>query len=152
METSTYAPRLGLLAAAAALTLLTPLAVTGEEPEAGPEDPAAQSVEEQPVSTAAGLVAFVDPVTGEITSEPSREQVEALSSALKSSLTRTAEGLEPFALSGGGRGVYLAGRFHTATVIEKHPDGRLTLGCVDHSEAEAAAPSPAPEAPVWEEK
>ncbi len=153
------APRLGLSAAAAALALIVPLAAAGETPQAGTADPsestgtpAAGPEDKRSAPAAAGLVVFVDPQTGEITSEPSRAQIEALSSALKSSLSRTDEGLEPFDLAGGGRGVYLGGRFHAATVVRQGPGGTVTLECVDHPAAADAVEGPDDDEPVWEEK
>ena len=101
----------------------------------------AESPREEPASEtppAPGLRAYVDPATGELTSAPSPWQVEALSKSLAQALRRSGEGLEPFALSGGGRGVHLRGRFQNALVVHLDADGGLDFLCVDDSEHAAA--------------
>lgn len=158
----------GLLIAAA---LAAGLAAAGEVPEArgtpagatparetpnagtpGRETPNAEpALQLTAVSTGPGLMAFVDPRTGELTDQPTQEQIEALSDSLKSALSRSADGLETFDLAGGGRGVHLAGRFRTATVVRRQADGSWGLVCVDRPGEAAAVDPPAP-APVWEEK
>jgi hypothetical protein len=165
-----------LIAAALAAALTAGLAAAGEVPEADTPDrgapgtgtPAAETpsagtpARETPnaestlprtaVSTGPGLMAFVDPRTGELTDQPTREQIEALSESLKSALSRSTDGLEAFDLAGGGRGVHLAGRFRAATVARRQADGSWGLVCVDRPEEAAAAVDPPAPAPVWEER
>lgn len=129
------------------LVLLAPPAPTAETPD---EEPAAEA------PAVAGWRAYVDPETGELTSTPSRGQVEALSEALRSreapkslesALSRSSAGLETFVLERGGRGVFLDGRFHSALVARRTADGGFELVCADDSgHAAAALGEPAPAA------
>lgn len=139
-----------------AICVLTASASLGDEPAAPPE-PARQEparADTQGIPTRAGLVAFFDPATGEITPNPTAEQIAALAEALKSTLDRSTAGLEPFALATGGTGVFLDGRFQSATVATVHTDGELALQCTDHPEEAAGllATPPPPPAVVWEER
>lgn len=106
-----------------------------------------------------GLRVYLDPETGEITDRPTAAQVEKLSRALELSLLRTAEDLEPFDLSGGGQGLFLAGRFRSAAIARRRADGGFDVSCVETvEEAEhlLATPVPADGPPAdgrfWEEK
>ena len=131
--------------ASGALALLAAPALIAETP---PEETAVEA------PAPAGLRAYIDPETGDLTSTPSAEQVEALSRTvskrLEQSLSRSDEGLEPFALPLGGRGVFLEGRFQSTLVVRVAPDGGFELFCVDDPEHAAldphdhadAAPSP----------
>ena len=107
----------------------------------------------------AGLRAYLDPETGELTSTPSREQVEALSEdvrshALEKALSRSSAGLEPFALERGGRGIFLEGRFQSALVVRRRDDGGFQLVCADDAEhaGEALTEPPPAASPQWVEK
>ncbi len=146
------AAALALATAAALIPATAAAAGSGDEnPKPTPEAPDEPSTAATPAGS--GLRAFLDPATGEITSEPTRAQVEALEAALKTSLSRSSDGLETFDLATGGRGVHLAGRFRTATVVRRQADGSLALSCVDRPEAVAgAAAAAAPAAPAWEER
>ncbi len=147
----------GLLAAVTLLIALPAVAGTpGRETHgAGAPDRGTREAETPETAEAlleAGLVVFVDPQTGELSSEPTREQVEALNESLRSSLNRSTEGLETFDLADGGRGVYLAGRFRAATAAVWRADSTWGLLCVDErEEAAAAVDSPTP-VRMWEEK
>ncbi len=105
--------------------LVTPVvAFADETPDAGP-------VDGDPPS---GLVVVVNPVTGDLVLNPTPEQIGAVRSAPRAQrLSRSTEGLVPFALSGGGRGVYLDGRFQSSLVLEVGPDGAMSLRCVHES-------------------
>jgi hypothetical protein len=82
--------------------------------------------------TAAGVRAFVDPATGELTSSPTRAQLERLAlQARSSSVARSVVGLRPFELSRGGRGLNLQGRFQTALRVERGADGNFYQTCGD---------------------
>lgn len=92
-----------------------------------------------------GLRIYVDPETGELTATPSPAQAEALSKRLSERLSRSTEGVVPFKLGRGGRGVYLGDRFDHALVVHRHEDGSLSYGCRDHHgnvEAESVHPQP----------
>ena len=97
--------------------------------------------------TREGLRVYLDPETGELTSTPSRDQVEALSKKILSeepALSRLSAGLEPFDLERGGRGVYLAGRFQSALVVRRTEDSSFEPVCTDaaeHASAALAAPA-----------
>lgn len=126
-------------------TLLCALAAAAETPP----DPDAPET-----APAAGLRVYLDPVTGELTDRPTAEQVEKLSSALDEALLRTADDLEPFDLESGGQGLFLAGRFRSAAIARRLPDGTFDLRCVEtagHADHLLEAPPEAVE-PVWEEK
>lgn len=138
------------------LALLAP-ALAAETP---PEEPAATAP--QPAATApqpAGLRAYIDPATGELTSTPSREQVEVLNKSLAQSLKRSDEGLETFELRRGGRGVFLAGRFQSALVVKLGPNGEFLPLCVADPagagivpEGLSSAAPPVPPVTTWAEK
>ncbi len=141
------------------LVMAAPPALRGEGRDVettSPEPPETgrPALSQEAAPTEAGLVVYLDPETGEIIDEPHPEQAEALSEALKAMLDRSVEGLEPFALAGGGHGVFLAGRFQTALVAYRRPDGDFELQCADQpTEVERLVhpPTPAP-APAWEER
>ncbi len=131
-----------------------PIAAETPAHEADTADAAAEA------AAPAGLRAFIDPETGELTSTPTRQQVEELSRAIRQQspndpdgpLSRSSEGLETFELATGGRGVNLKRRFQSALVITLSSDGDFELVCRDHGAAadhEHAAAAPAAE---WAEK
>ncbi|MCP4653798.1 MAG: hypothetical protein GY856_00115 [bacterium] len=132
------APRL----AGGVLALLAASVLVAESPR---EEPASET------PAASGLRAYIDPETGELVSVPSLQQVEALSKSLEQTLSRSSEGLEPFELSLGGRGVHLRGRFQSALVVRLEADGGLEFSCVEDSDdlavllAPAAPSQPPPE-------
>ncbi len=97
-----------------------------------------------------GLRAFIDPVTGELTSNPSPDQVGRLLEASSALFSRSTEGLRPFPLPGGGRGVFLQGRFHSATGLRVTKDGSWEMTCVSPSgsSSDAAHTHAASSAPV----
>ena len=72
-------------------------------------------------SGAAGVKAFVDPLTGELTTDPTAAQRQRLSARSTRAIERSVEGLRPFSLRRGGRGVYLQGRFKTSLRLVKAP-------------------------------
>ena len=87
----------------------------------------------EPVSTTAlsGLVVVVNPATGELILNPVPQQIAAVRSLDRMDrLSRSSEGLAPFALAGGGRGVFLEGRFQSSLVLDVGPDGQLAVRCV----------------------
>lgn len=72
----------------------------------------------------AGVRAFIDPATGELTANPDPAQLQRLTlQARASSVSRSVVGLRPFGLSRGGRGLNLHGRFQTALRVERGADG-----------------------------
>ncbi|MEM7352510.1 MAG: hypothetical protein AAF657_17045 [Acidobacteriota bacterium] len=101
---------------------------SAEPPRAATSETAVATPAEVPGQ--AGLRVYLDPETGKLTSTPSTGQVEALSTDL-APLGWTSEGLEPFALHTGGRGVYLQGRFRSALTVRVTENGDYELRCVD---------------------
>jgi hypothetical protein len=80
---------------------------------------------------AAGVRAFVDPKTGQITANPSPEQLQRLAVRERSTLSRSVQGLRPFELQRGGRGLNLQGRFQTSLRVERAADGTFHVSCGD---------------------
>ncbi len=67
-----------------------------------------------------------------------RQKSDALSAPLANALNRSIEGLRPFELKNGGRGIHLEGRFQHALVARVKEDGSLEIVCINHPhEAEA---------------
>ena len=85
---------------------------------------------------ASGVRAFIDPTTGELTTNPSPEQLRRMALASRASLSRSMVGLRPFALARGGRGVNLEGRFDSAYRVEIGKDGTFHMTCGDPAHAE----------------
>lgn len=82
--------------------------------------------------TAAGVRAFIDPATGELTASPTQTQLEHRAlQARSSSVSRSVIGLRPFELSRGGRGLNLQGRFQTSLRVERGADGNFYQTCGD---------------------
>ena len=125
----------GDTAAAATASTLTPVAAetTVVEPTEVRETLPSSSVDSSPAPvTAAGVRAFIDPATGELTANPTRAQLERLAlQARSSSSSRSVVGLRPFELSRGGRGLNLQGRFQTALRVERGEDGNFYQTCGD---------------------
>lgn len=125
---------IGLVAVAVPTVAQTPPDDTGP-------DSTGSEIAEPAAVPSAGVWGFLDPITGEITSSPSPEQIEALlrlSRSRRSALSRSGAGLRVFPLDGGGIGIDLEERFQSATVIRLAPDGTQTLDCVtDEAQVEA---------------
>ena len=142
-------PRLAMALAICGLALASASALVAESPNADSE-PSAPAT--------AGWRVYLDPETGEVTSTPSAEQVEALAEEmrpkrLEQALSRSSAGLEPFALERGGRGVFLDGRFQSALVVQRRDDGSFALVCAADAQAgEALAEPPPPANQQWVEK
>lgn len=144
---------IGILGGLAALTIAaTSLAADGGKlPESLPEptppaptEPASAASE----AGAAGLVIYIDPATGELTTEPTAEQVEALHQTFEARHPRSTAGLVAFELEHGGRGVFLGNRFQSALVARPRADGTFELRCADHPVEADVDPPP----PAWEER
>jgi hypothetical protein len=76
--------------------------------------------------------AFIDPRTGQITANPSPEQLQRLAvQARAATLSRSVQGLRAFELQRGGRGLNLQGRFQTALRVERAADGSFRMSCGD---------------------
>jgi len=79
----------------------------------------------------AGSQAFRDPESGRFVEPPPDQLLEVGPRSLRAALSTSAEGLveEPVAASPGGVRVNLRGRFRSALVAERSPDGGLTVEC-----------------------
>lgn len=77
-----------------------------------------------------GLRVFLDPVTGEVVSRPSGEQVRRLQQSIEElEVFEPVPDLHPFYLYPGGTGIYVGDRFMTSTVVRRSPDGSLVIDC-----------------------
>ncbi len=115
------------------LVLITVSPVVAEQPSV---DPGATSEPVEAPATA-GWRAYIDPETGELTSDPSPLQVKALSDRLEPALSHSSEGLESFELQLGGRGVFLQERFQSALRVQVVDDGGYEMGCAEAGHADA---------------
>jgi hypothetical protein len=79
----------------------------------------------------AGMLAFIDPQTGRLTSTPTAEQRAALRAALAALLNESTEGLVAVRHADGRLSMDVTGRFmHTATV-NLQPSGEPSLACTN---------------------
>jgi len=137
--------RASLLCAVAVLTLALPAmaeeTAVAAQPQTPTTAPAPTAETVQPVA-AAGMVAYIDPVTGGHTSNPTPEQRAEMRAALAAALNRSEEGLYDVVLPDGTVMRDLQGRFQNAVVVRRGPDGTLTYDCVTNVEGATAAPAP----------
>jgi len=140
--------RWSTLLALAAVSLALP-ALAGDDPAAAapPEQAAAQAPAQAPVA-AAGLVAFIDPATGGLTSTPTEEQRAALRAALAALVNESDAGLYEVVLPDGTVVMDLQGRFQEAVVVQVAPDGTRNLACVGSVATAAQSPAAVPQAPA----
>ena len=140
--------RWSTLLALAAVSLALP-ALAGDDPAAAapPEQAAAQAPAQAPVA-AAGLVAFIDPATGGLTSTPTEEQRAALRAALAALVNESDAGLYEVVLPDGTVVMDLQGRFQEAVVVQVAPDGTRNLACVGSVATAAQSPVAVPQAPA----
>jgi len=140
--------RWSTLLALAAVSLALP-AVAGDDPAAAapPEQATAQAPAQAPVA-AAGLVAFIDPATGGLTSTPTEEQRAALRAALAALVNESDAGLYEVVLPDGTVVMDLQGRFQEAVVVQVAPDGTRNLACVGSVATAAQSPAAVPQAPA----
>jgi len=79
----------------------------------------------------AGMLAFIDPQTGRLTSTPSPEQREEMRAALAALLNESAAGLTAVSHADGRLSMDITGRFmHTATVSLR-PAGEPSFACTN---------------------
>lgn len=126
-------------------------ALAGDDPAAAapPEQAAAQiPAEMAPPVAAAGLVAYIDPATGGLTSTPTEEQRAALRAALAALVNESDAGLSEVMLPDGTVVMDLQGRFQEAVVVQVAPDGTRHLACVGSLATATEAPAAAPQSPA----
>jgi hypothetical protein len=120
------------LLALAVVSLAAP-ALAGDDPAAAapPEQTAAQAPAEAaaPVA-AAGLIAYIDPKTGGITSTPTAEQRAEMRAALAALVNDSDEGLVEVTLPDGSVMLDLQGRFQEALAVLVAPDGTRRYECI----------------------
>ena len=96
-----------------------------EPPEAPPPAAAAPA----PTTRPAGLLAFVDPVTGKLFEPPPADVEEMLRSAsFRAAVSTSHDGLTEVKRPTGGYGLNLQGRFRSAVVAVVGPDGKVRMG------------------------
>jgi hypothetical protein len=124
----------GLLAAAVAAAFpcvaAQPETAPSKAEPAGEARPAATVAAEAPAgASAAGMLAFRDPVTGKLR-PPTEAELEAIRPQLEALFNQSSEGLEEIVLDDGSVGVDLQGRFQTAVVAVVNEDGTVAATCV----------------------
>lgn len=108
------------------VSLLT-AASLADEPPSSLDDTRAESSES---SGETGLRAFFDPVTGEMISEPTAAQLEALGQGPESEIQRrSAWELPHFYLPGGGEGVFLDGWADHSLTVQRADEGGFRVVC-----------------------
>jgi len=95
----------------------------------------------------AGLMAFIDPQTGRLTSAPSEEQRQAMRAALAALLNESTEGLVAVRHADGRLSMDVRGRFMHAAVVNLQPTGEPSLACTNRLE-EAVKLATTPAIPV----
>jgi len=144
--------RWSTLLALAAVSLALP-ALAGDDPAAAapPEQAVAQApAEAAPAVGVAGMVAFIDPETGRLSSTPTEAQRAELRAMLADRMNDSYEGLVEVAMPDGSYMIDLQGRFQDLAVVLVAPDGTRHFECVNSvpqaSGAPPAAVAPAPPA------
>jgi len=135
----------------AAASLAAP-ALAGDDP--APAAPQEQAVTQTPAAEtaqpagASGLVAFIDPETGGLSSTPTEAQRAEMRAMLADSLNWSYEGLAEVAMPDGSFMLDLQGRFLSMLVVQVAPDGTRQFKHVaagaDAIDALPAAPTAAP--------
>ena len=141
MDRSPKGRQLGpaLAACAGVLALAALVALAESTPPAASELERASVRTEPTLSTRAippgvgGLKTYRDPVTGERRSPPRAIPLEVLDARQRTALSRSHLGLvEQAGVSpAGGVHVELQGRFRSAVVVTKQPDGSFATRCLD---------------------
>ena len=110
------------------------------------ETPAEPQAAESPTAAAgapsqgAGMVAYIDPETGRLTSSPTEAQRAEMQAALAAVLDRSQDGLYDLILPDGSVMRDLQGRFQNAVVVRLAADGTQSAGCVTDAEAALVPP------------
>jgi hypothetical protein len=138
---------LGLLVAAGAMAMpaaaAQPEHAPAEAPPANDSRPAQTAPDQDSApAPAAGMLAFRDPVTGQLR-PPTEAELEAIRPQLEALFNQSSEGLQEIVLDDGTVGVDLQGRFQTAVVAVVAEDGTVTTRCVTSREEIAGLLTPA---------
>ena len=135
--------RFTAVAGLAIVSALAGLALAAEVDEAPAEPTSAESptVATGAPPQGAGMVAYIDPETGRLTSSPTAAQRAEMQAELAAVLDRSQDGLFDVVLPDGSVMRDLQGRFQNAVVVRVAADGKLGAGCVTDAER-ALAPAP----------
>jgi hypothetical protein len=127
----------GAVLAAIAFTALVScgLGATGAWAQTASQSPALQTTLGE---VAPGMWIFLDPETGLVTDQPSREQIDALRAQIGSLVNESTEGLVPRYYPDGTIGLDLQGRFTSVSILTLTPSGESELTCAE-SAADAVA-------------
>jgi hypothetical protein len=126
------APGAVLLAAIAFTALMScGLGATGAWAQTADQSPVLQT---ELGEFAPGLWIFLDPETGLITDQPTREQVAALRAQIGELVTETTDGLVPEYYQDGTIGLDLQGRFTSVSILTLTPSGEQKLTCAESAD------------------
>ena len=116
-------------------------ALAGQALAAEPEETAEPMSTQSPSAAAgapsqgAGMVAYIDPETGRLTSSPTEAQRAEMQAVLAAVLDRSQDGLYDVVLPDGSDMRDLQGRYQHAIVVRVAADGTQDAGCVTNPEA-----------------
>lgn len=121
---------------------LTTVAMIGAS-VAGAQDVTLPQTATPPPASAAGVMVFIDPLTGK-TRQPEAGEVEQLlqqraSTLPQSSLASPTSQASTFSVPGGGVGLMLDDSFHSYMVVTRKPDGTVLMDCLPDGKAAADA-------------
>lgn len=85
----------------------------------------------KPVSAEAGMRAYVDPATGELSGQPVTAEQKRAAESTDPAFRQDDEGLRIIYFEDGSSMMDLQGRFQQATVAEVQADGSLSTWCND---------------------
>jgi hypothetical protein len=97
-----------------------------------------------------GFKVAVDPVTGEIISQPTEADLEILAEGVRSVRRRSAWELRSFPLQHGGEGVFLDGWADQALEVRVDGEGNLQMTCGQDHDHDVETTEPPSEDPVEE--
>lgn len=126
------ARRAVLLAAIAFAALVScGLGATGAWAQAANQSPALQT---ELGEFAPGMWIFLDPETGLVTDQPSREQIDALRAQVGTLVNESIDGLVPQYYPDGRVGLDLQGRFMSVSILTRTPSGEQELTCAESAD------------------
>ncbi len=93
--------------------------------------PAPEPAAAEPIAGGAGMLAFIDPQTGKLTSTPSAEQREALRQLLASQIDDSTAGLVAVRHADGRLSMDLQGHFMNFAMVTLAPSGQASFACTN---------------------
>ena len=120
---------------AVCLLVAAPGTAAEPDPQAQPAEASTPATQAAPVAAApaAGMLAFRDPVTGQLR-PPTADELDAIRPQLEALFNQSSEGLEQIEMPDGSVMVDLQGRFASAVVATVAADGTVTTECVQSAE------------------